>query len=384
VYFKSNVLTITILSLINGLFAWKYASRASNDLLLILSVLISTILPFLLYFIYLYKLNAVVQKILNSGKFTLLLLAGVIICSAAFYLYYPQELLRVDRYEMIRLFWDNFLSQKCPYCPRSEGTNIPGPFPFYFFAAFPFYLIGETGLYSILGFLLFAGIILKTKSISTALKNTIFLLLVTSPAVLFELFCRSTNLLNSTLLLFCCILISRINLSTWKQLIAIGIVTGFVMSTRSFSFLIFALAFIYTYKKQIFHWKVFGTSFTALLTFVLTFIPVIIICGDSFRKYNPFSVQAMFAPPFLTVSVAVSSCVIVYFLRSFHNFSTICGYGLFILTLGYSLSLIALEGFREAIFSSSVDISYFCFAIPFILYGLGRVEEKQIILSQAK
>ena len=368
----SEISIITILGCINALFAWKYVSRVDNSIYVMAAVLISLLTPFLIFSIYSFRRKGRAHVILSSKITTILIVAAFVLISIFFFIRVPQDSLRVDRYEMIRLFWENLLANRCPYCPRSAETNIPGPFPFYFFGAFPFFLAGEIGFYSLAGFFLFTGILIKAKHIRFDLKNTLLLLLITSPAFIFEIFCRSTNFLNSTFLLLCGLIISRTVFRNHKSVLITGILTGLALSTRSISFLVIALAFIYTLKKNILSPKASGMYATAAVVFLLTFLPVVLICKATFFKYNPFSVQASLAPPLLLLAIAPVSCILAYRAIRFSTLNAITGFTLFILVAGYAVNIMVQRGFKDAIFSSAVDISYFSLALPFLLYSLGR------------
>ena len=368
----SEISIIAILGCINALFAWKYVSRTDNSIYVMAAVLMGLLTPFVIFSIYYFRRKGLVHIILSSKITTILIVAAVVLISFFFFIRVPQESLRVDRYEMISLFWENLLSNKCPYCPRSTDTNIPGPFPFYFFGAFPFFLAGEIGLYSLTGFLLFTGVLIKAKHIRFDLKNTLLLLLITSPAFIFEILCRSTNFLNSTFLLFCGLIISRTVFKNHKSVLITGILTGLALSTRSISFLVIALAFIYSFKKNIINPKATGIYATAAAVFLLTFLPVVMICKTTFFQYNPFSVQASLAPPLMLFAIAPVSCILAYRASRFSTLNAITGFTLFILITGYAVNFIIQRGFKDAIFSSAVDISYFSLALPFLLYSFGQ------------
>ncbi len=377
----SSLLTVTIIALINALFAWKYTSRIDSDAFVLLAVLASAGSPFLVVLVYKSERFAVLHHVLNSRKTFIVLIAGSIALSLLIFKLYPQENLRIDRYEMIQLFWDNAFSLRCPYFPQSDGSNmnIPGPFPFYFYAAFPFYLTGEIGLFSLAGFLLFAGILLMTKKFSIRLKNSILLLLITSPLFIYELLCRSTNFMNSALLLFCTLLLWRTGSMGRKYLIFAGILTGLALSTRSFAFVIIAFAVIFTFKQHFFCRKVFTLSAISVVTFLLTFIPVIALCRKDFLEFNPFTVQASLAPPLLMAIVSLAAGILAYQSRNIYTLSTINGLVLLLFVAGYGSHFIAEYGFTSAILRSLIDISYLGCAMPFLLFGFdnkpGRMPE---------
>src|SRR5690606_4490533 len=65
------------------------------------------------------------------------------------------EKLIVDRWSVITSFCYAHFANIYPYFAKSNVGNPPGPMPFYFLLALPFYSIGELGFLSLIGVLLF-------------------------------------------------------------------------------------------------------------------------------------------------------------------------------------------------------------------------------------
>ena len=151
----------------------------------------------------------------------------------------PQESLRVDRYEMIKLFWDNTLARINPYTPRGIHTNIPGPFPCYFILALPFYLCKEIGLLSLTGFLFFSYLLYRSGA-SMKSRTIALLLLAGSPAFAWEITCRSTIFLNMVLVVGLIQQMERWSKGgfTARASIGYGLLTGFIACTRSVTILV--------------------------------------------------------------------------------------------------------------------------------------------------
>lgn len=367
----------------NFLFTYKYVNRLANDTVTTISVVVSCLLPFLIFVAYFLSIKnkpPVIYALFNSSKLKWYLTGGLFLFSILFFIIHPQNLLKIDRFEMIQLFWDNAFSKLCPYCPRSEGTNIPSPFPFYFFLALPFYLIHEVGFLSLSGVTAFIIVLTTRKYISNELKNTVLLLLLTCPAVVYEIFCRSTNFLNSVLILFFALYIKQLHLNSGIKIFTTGILAGCILSTRSISFLFIFLIFLYRWRDSLFSRQFVLLAATTIVTFFVTFIPVILICKDKFITYSPFTVQASLAPISVMLVVAILSTIATLFTKDFFVWCLISGFACFFLFIGHCLQF-GGGNYINAIVTSNVDISYISFSIPFFLFGLCGIESKSLCCS---
>src|SRR5690606_21024877 len=141
---KTNISFLLFL-VVNFLFAVKYTERLTS---LYLVTSISLMVFYLLIWKYKSRLNLFQTKlnIVNLSIIILFFLGSVFVFSKI-----SQESLMVDRWSVISSFWDNYFSDKYAYLATSHMGNYPGPMPFYYILALPFYLIGELGYFSLLG-----------------------------------------------------------------------------------------------------------------------------------------------------------------------------------------------------------------------------------------
>jgi hypothetical protein len=373
-----HLLVVLSIAFANFLFTYKYVNRLGNDTATTISVVVSCLAPFLIFGIYFLSIKnkpPIIYRLFNSSKLKWYLIGGLSSFSILFFIIHPQNLLRIDRFEMIQLFWDNAFSKVCPYCPRSEGTNIPSPFPFYFFLALPFYLIHEVGVLSLSGVIAFIIVLTTRKYISNELKNMILLLLLTCPAVIYEIGCRSTNFLNSVLVLCLVLYIKELHLNSGIKIFTTGILAGCVMSTRSISFLFLFLIFLYRWRKSLFSGQFILLAVTTVMTFFVTFIPLILICKDKFITFNPFTVQTSLAPFPVMFAVAILSTIAILFTKDFFTWCLISGFACFFLFIGHCFQF-GGGNYIHAIVTSNIDISYISFSLPFFLYSLCGIESK--------
>jgi hypothetical protein len=371
---KKDSIALLIIIGINILFSIKYGSRLTASPVLVAGMIVANFLPVALYIISVYSKVAFINNVFQSTFTTWLLPFAFITLSTISFFAVHQTGLHVDRHEMIRLFWDNAFSGHCPYCPRSAGTNIPGPFPFYFFAALPFYLIGEFGFFSLFGILLFTGALMFDKTLSIKSRNLLLMLLVLSPAVWWEMACRSTIFLNSAMLLAGMVVFDKKYSDRLAQTVWFGLLFGLLLSTRSIAFLFIAQVVVYKLKFRLFSVNGLVLATCAAIAFTGTFIPVIALCKGTFLTYNPFIVQSSLAPPVFYGAIALFSLWVVSRCADFYTFCIVSGVVCFLIVAGYFIKTCFEVGLTTAYFGSIMDISYALLALPFLLYGLGRSE----------
>ena len=129
-----HFISIALFITINILFYFKYMYRYSFPL----AILSICLYGLFIYFSYgLYKKG----KFVNSQIIGFIALVLVSIASGVVLHEVPKDSLRIDRWEMIQLFWDSALDGIYPYGVHSAKGNYPGPMPFYYIIAYPFYLV---------------------------------------------------------------------------------------------------------------------------------------------------------------------------------------------------------------------------------------------------
>lgn len=363
--------SIFIYILINVLFITRYSSRITHYYYF-LSLGYAVTLPVLLY------LTSYIQEQFFTKKIFFVLVILFIAFSITSFAVIPQESLRVDRYEMIRLFWDNFFDGINPYTPRSFGTNIPGPFPFYFYLALPFYAIGEIGYFSLLGFILF--VLLLRKAIRDERDRIVILLaLILSPAYSWEIICRSTLFLNSALVLACIFILTSIDINKNKNIIIGAILFGLILSTRSIVLIIMFpyLLFIGLHRMEIKKISLWVIGIGA--GFIATFLPIIFFQGF-FLINNPFAVQNIFLPIWLPIIILLLMTVISIKIKHISDFIFYSMISTVVLVFAYFLVRVMQFSFSIALFKDGADISYIILSLPFVLFGI----RQKIHLSKNK
>jgi hypothetical protein len=344
---------------INGLFVLKYGSRLAGFLPAV-SYLIAA--PALFWF-----LTRLPSRIFSNRAYVAVVLVFAALMGIVFAAI-PQERLRVDRFEMIRLFWDNAFRGINPYTPREIDTNIPGPFPGYFIIALPFYLCREIGLLSLSGFLLFSWQLFRNDA-GVRASTVALLLLVASPAFAWEVACRSTIFLNMALVMVLILRMERRSKAGFSNRASFiyGLLTGVVACTRSVTFLVLAPYFIYLWSNHRAPRPVPYIT-AALGAFGLPFVPL--LAYPSFlHGFNPFAVQSSLLPGAATVVIALFAMVGALRTKSFSGFVLLQTLCLFAIAFGYVAIQIARSGWHAVFIGDGADISYFLLAFPFLAVG---------------
>ncbi len=370
-------LSLIIIVLVNIAFFIKYLER-STPYYIPLAVL------YAILYLPLYSCrNAVRSSEWLNKTISLGLILAYFVFSVFLFYKIPQESLNVDRYSVISSFWECFFKAEYVYSAKSHLGNLPGPMPFYFILALPFYLTGELGYFSLCGLLVFALLLYYSRVDSKAQLSGI-LLLVSSAFYLWEVIARSNLFLNSSLILFS-IVFFMASLE-WKRqyhILLQGIVIGLLLSTRNVLIIPYIVLFLYSFKNHIYKLLDFiKIGLVAALAFCLTFIPFVLNHFSAFLEVNPFIIQSSFLMPtelsLVCIGITFSS---YYFVRKMDDVYFYGGIFLFLCIFVYFLYQCIVHGFQSAFFGSRADISYFILCTPFLLFFLlneqkGSAEKK--------
>lgn len=357
-------ISIIIILIINLVFLIKYVERITNYYI-ILSIIISVV-----YYLFYHFRNLLNTKENFKKIFFYIVILSYIILSVFLFNLKPQSTLNVDRYSVITSFWDSFFNSEYVYDSKSHLGNMPGPMPFYFLLAFPFYLTGELGYFSLSGLIVFA-FILKYSKLNINNQISGILLITCSAFYLWEVISRSNIFLNSTLILFSIIFfINSLNMKKNKHIIIHGVIIGLILSTRNVLILPFIVLFLYILKNKIYHVSDFlKISVIVLITFATTFLPFVINHFQSFLKINPFIIQSSFLMPGWLSFICIITTFISFFLvKRKDDIFFFSGFFVFITIMTYFFYQVLINGFQNTLWGSKADISYFILCIPFLLY----------------
>jgi hypothetical protein len=364
IYFTKQNISLFIFLFVNFIFSIKYLSRLTNYYI-VFSVFI------LIFYFYLWKYLPFLNRKIYSNRLNFFIL--LLFITSAIYIFNKINIntLNVDRWSVITSFWDNFFKGEYVYFAKSNVGNPPGPMPFYFILALPFYLIGELGYFSILGIIAFYLLLKKTKT-ELHIQTTYLILISGSLFYLWEIVCRSNIFLNGTIVLCTIVYFFNLKIFNLKNTIISGVIIGLVISTRNVYIIPFIIAFLYSLKSNIVSIKqVLLLGLFSVSTFMMTFLPFVWNHFEEFKTMNPFIVQSTFLIPFEYTLLFIGLSFVAGFLCKVVD--DVYFYSSLILFISISIYLtynIVKIGFSDSFFGSSADISYFILCIPFALYHL--------------
>jgi hypothetical protein len=289
----------------------------------------------------------------------------------------PKESLNVDRWSVISSFWQNYFNNEYVYYAKSFGNNYPGPMPFYFILALPFYLIGELGLFSFLGIVVFVLFAKKLeKNLSYA--SISFLLIATSLFYNWEICSRSNLFINGSLILISILYFFEKYKKDSKSNLIFGIIFGLLISTRNVFVIPYIVTFLFALRtKRIDLRNTFYIGITAVIVFGITFLPFVWNHFEDFKLMNPFVVQTSLMPTkynFLFVFIAV---ILSFLSKKEADIYFYSGITLFLTILFYFGYTIFNYGFNNSFYNSIADISYFILCLPFVIHHLFLNEKSE-------
>jgi len=358
---KQN-LSLGIILLVNLLFGIKYLSRYS-----LYGVIAAVGIIGLQYLIV--KSSGLLYRFKQYLKFIDLFILAVFVGGAVIvFMKVPVESLNVDRWSVISSFWNNYFDGKYVYYAKSHMGNPPGPMPFYYILALPFYMLGEQGIFSLAGVVVFY-LLLKKTSLAPPYRTLGLLMAVSSLFYLWEVMCRSNIFINGVLVLLSLVffLNSRKNNAT---LVISAVLTGLLLSTRNVFAIPYIIMFLYSWKaKEVTFKQLFVMGTIAIVVFALTFIPFAIGIWADFMVMNPFVVQSSFLMPFgytlVFIAMAIVSPLLCRLREDVYFYS---GLVLFLTILFYVGYQIVTTSYKTALIDSGADISYLILCTPFLVY----------------
>ena len=258
--------------------------------------------------------------------------------------------------------------------------NYPGAMPFYFLLCYPFYCIREIGFITVISIALLA-FHFKRKSVQS--YSLFFILSISSLCIYWEIFSRSTILINAVLFTLFLLYLERFRTFSTRQLIWSAVIGGLLFSIRN----VFVLPLIVWGLYQLFQEKtspkkIFLWGFVFLLSFAITFVPFIWLYPDEFWEVNPFSTQSSLVSFYFIVLFVLIAIAGSFFCRNYNDvrfFSVLLLFG--IVTIHF-IEAICQYSFTQALFQSKADISYYIFCIPYLLQILADTDYKRLMNPQ--
>ncbi len=359
-------------SCINLLFILKYGLRLASISTTIVAcgLYVATITGVL------WVINEYMKRPRKSIVYALIgiVIAGLVMLQ----LHFDPYALKVDRWSAIHNFLRNLLNGEYPYAAQTHLGGYGSPFPVWQILHLPFYLLGNVGLSFIFFMLLFTDAIRRIASLRDA--TVAFLLLILSPAFLYEVSVRSDLISNFLLCATILMHLHHYKMTLEKNWVLIAIICGLMMSTRLSIAIPFIVYYFYDYIRC--HQAKIQIIFPclAILIFALTFLPFMLWNGKMlfFFEYNPFVLQTRQGVwvDYILITV-ICTAASVWLKNRWHYYmltSAICVLALVVMTF---VSNMYIYDCWSELFDSRFDITYFNMALPFAVVALACKEELQ-------
>jgi hypothetical protein len=349
------------------LFLLKYTS-SEGPYSLIIAVFYISIMPLLVYGAFRIKSPGLSKDAMNRIYWAVAAIL-VVLLFLLMRRFDPYEI-DVGRYWAIKDWITRLLNGRFPY----DSIERPSGFPFLFIMAMPFYWLGDTGMFQIFSFAAFAVAIHLRHIENPMNKFRLLFLLIAAPTFLFEICVRSELFSNMTMIVLY-VEILRIfggKCRTGGSVI-LGLIGGFLLSTRGLVLLIYIIFSGYFFRKKIIRTNLFLISMIA--GFALTIIPFLLWNARHFIESGPLAVQSSYIPTWLVFFSFLLTVLLAFFVRSLNAAYTASAIILFsVVFIPFAISVIRF-GFAESIIHVAFDIAYFSFAVPFLLMAFRMPEE---------
>ena len=355
---------------INSLFLLKYTPRivpltgwAEFILIIVYSILI-------------YALIKVSQRLslrlLAIVAIFLLLILTVAQCSIN-----PYEL-KVDRWSAIHNFLQNLFNGIYPYAAQTHLGGYGSPFPVWQVFHIPFYLLGNVGLSFLIGVGLFFDSIRRSFSSQQAL--TALLLLIVSPAFVYEVMVRSDLMTNFLVCSSIILYFHHYHITFDKHCLLLSVIIGLMASTRLSILVPFGIYFLRDFVRTGYRRQMLSLAII-LIVFILTFLPFLLWNGKMllFFEYNPFVLQSrqgnltdflLFIPFGIWLALSWKDDINRYALN------TAC-FMVVLVAVTFVHNMYLHDNWNQ-LFESAYDITYFDMALPFLIIAINPSDNKSL------
>lgn len=365
---RKLVASLIIYLIINVMFIVKYSARISYKLSVVVAITYTISVCIALF---------ILKRIRFKRKSILLflILSYIILLAIGQTIIDPYQL-KVDRWSAIHNFLHNLFHGIYPYAAQTHLGGYGSPFPIWQFFHIPFYLLGNVGL----SFFFSLGIFFASvwKNFTAKQLSCMCLLILLSPAIMYECIVRS-DLISNFLLLASFVNYLYFNSANiekhWKKT---AFVIGLFLSTRLSTAIPFFI-YIFPIYSKFSKWKQILFPVYILCIFIITFIPFMFWNGEMlfFFQYNPFILQTRQGS-----MIIILLLIPVYFYLSLSwkgNYRLLmCNIALAMITLvavTFIYNMYTTDTWNE-LFQSRYDITYFDMSLPFLLSSISSSYEK--------
>ena len=362
---------------INLLFITKYASRIS-DVLAIVACLVYSIVAFAAF-------AQIERKDIFQNKKGLLVssLVAIALLIALQSSINPYEL-KIDRWSAIHHFIQSLFQGSYPYGAETHLHGYGSPFPVWQIFHVPFYLLGNVGLsFSVVTLLFIHSAYLQWGSKGGYLS---LLLLIASPAYLYEVVTRSDMMTNFLLVGSVVNYLVYFKITLKSHLIAIAILCGLTASTRLTAILPLFMLYFQEFTQVSWQRKI-SFLLIVVITFAVTFLPFWIWDANTllYSDHGPFALQTSQIRDFdlivfLVISVWLACKWKAKYVKLYAYTAVLLG---FMVAYTFIFNM-ATRGDWLRLFSSTYDITYFNMALVFVIATLSALTESEKKIEREK
>ena len=198
--------------------------------------------------------------------------------------------LKVDRWSAIHNFIYNLFHDIYPYSAQTHLGGYGSPFPAWQFFHIPFYLLGNVGL----SFFFSLGMFFMSiwKSFTSKQLSCIFVLMLLSPAIMYECLVRSDLITNFIIVASTINYLCLNNVDVRKHWKKTAFIVGIFLSTRLATAIPFFI-YLFPYYRNFSRRQQIMVPLYIICTFMITFVPFMFWNGEMlfFFQYNPFILQ---------------------------------------------------------------------------------------------
>ncbi|MBO5232693.1 MAG: acyltransferase [Prevotella sp.] len=312
----------------------------------------------------------------QQHRLTPLLLAALCAGLAAAQYHFDPYTIKVDRWSAIHNVIAALLDGEFPYLAQTHLGGYASPFPVWMVAHIPFFFLGNVGLSIIAATAVFTVTLQRCHGTRAAIQATLMLLF--SLNLWYEASVRSDLITNFMLLAAFVIYIHRKGISLATHPWSLAVICGLWLSTRLTCALPLFIVLFPSWLRLTWGKRIMIPA-VALLTFMLTFLPLLLWDADAllFSEYPPFLLQTRQGHPGDVVLIVILCTLLALWHR--HDTRRLMfgqAVALTAISAGTMVHNMAIYNNWDMIFQSDYDITYLDMALPFLIAATVITQEK--------
>ena len=279
--------------------------------------------------------------------------------------------LNVDRWSAMDVGIQALLNNEYPYAALDHLGGRTSNLPTLFLVGLPFYMIGDVGYLQVAAFILFCLLLYKSLASNRA-KLIGLLLLISSSAFNWEVFCKSDLISNFIIVLaYVALVQAKFDQNKGFKPFTLGITSALLLLTR----LVTVIPLILLLGRKFIN--ISGAQKAKfILASTLTASILILIVFKNYGNWeivsekNPFELQNRQLPLVASISIVVLPLIYSLWIQNLRMLLLSSLIFLSLPVFGAFFYKVAMHGLSEAILTHAFDISYFNILTPFVIYFL--------------